>query len=85
MGACIINTQEHGGNCRRNKLHMSLKITMEVVMKTCGWEWGVGISLAVGSVYDGLKHWEMWSSLGYSLFYDIIETKNFYSLVKTQQ
>lgn len=45
----------------------------------------MGISLAVGSAYDGLKHWEMWSSLGYSLFYDIIETKNFYSLVKTQQ
>jgi hypothetical protein len=39
MEGCIINSQEPGENCRRNKLHASLKMTLDiVVMEACRWE-----------------------------------------------
>lgn len=55
--ACIIDTQDHGENCRRNRLHMSLKSMTEiVVMKIWGRAWVMGVPKAVGSVFNGPKH-----------------------------
>lgn len=55
--ACIIDTQDHGEYCRRNRLHMSLKsMTKIAVMKIWGRAWVMGVPKAVGGVYNGLKH-----------------------------